>query len=87
MFLNEKQIVLLIERMNTSDGPAKIQMSSGRTRFGMGETTNDLVYLFRINYPELFEKRESRDLTKSKGQKNIDMLMQQNGLFDQLLLS
>ena len=44
--------------MNTSEGPAKIQMSYGRTRFGMGETTNDLVYLFRTNYPELFQKRD-----------------------------
>lgn len=50
---------MLIERMNTSDGPAKVQLSYGRTRFGHGETTNDLVYLFRTNYPELFEKRET----------------------------
>ena len=61
-------------------------MSSGRTRFGIGETTNDLVYLFRINYPELFQKRDSRELGKSRGEKNMDQLKQLNGLFDQLLL-
>lgn len=55
---NAEKIVMLIERMNTSEGPAKVQLSYGRTRFGHGETTNDLVYLFRTNYPELFEKRE-----------------------------
>ena len=73
--------------MNTSDGPAKIQMSSGRTRFGIGETTNDLVYLFRINYPELFEKRNPRDIAKSRGERQADQLRQLDGLFDQLLLS
>jgi len=50
---------MLIERMNTTDGPAKVQKSYGRTRFGHGETTNDLVYFFRMNYPELFKKRET----------------------------
>ena len=74
--------MLLIERMNTSEGPAKIQMSSGRTRFGIGETTNDLVYLFRINYPELFEKRDPKELGKSRGEKNMDSLRQLDGLFD-----
>lgn len=46
--------------MNTSDGPAKVQLAYGRTRFGHGETTNDLVFLFRANYPELFDKRDSQ---------------------------
>jgi hypothetical protein len=67
--------------MNTSDGPAKIQMSYGRTRFGMGETTNDLVYLFRTNYPELFEKRDP-SAAKSRGEKNIDHMRQLDGLFE-----
>ena len=49
---------MLIERMNTSDGPTKVQLSYGRTRFGVGETTNDLVYLFRLNYPELFQRKD-----------------------------
>ena len=57
-------------------------MSSGRTRSGIGETTNDLVYLFRINYPELFEKRDPRELGKSRGEKNMESLKQLDGLFD-----
>jgi hypothetical protein len=84
---NAEKIVLLIERMNTSEGPAKIQMSYGRTRFGHGETTNDLVFFFRNNYPELFEKRDiysdgSRSKLDRRG-KNSDCL---DGLFDKLIL-
>ena len=57
-------------------------MSYGRTRFGHGETTNDLVYFFRMNYPELFEKRVSALTSRAERhqQKSLD------GLFDILLL-
>jgi hypothetical protein len=57
---------MLIERMNTSDGPAKVQKQYGRTRFGHGETTNDLLFFFRTSYPELFEKRESMQSTRAE---------------------
>jgi|LauGreDrversion4_2_1035121.scaffolds.fasta_scaffold156294_4 hypothetical protein len=60
-------------------------MSYGRTRFGMGDTTNDLVYMFRVNYPELFEKRDPQ-ASLSRGEKNIASLKQLDNLFDQLLL-
>ena len=56
-------------------------MSYGRTRFGMGETTNDLVYLFRTNYPELFEKRDPL-ASKSRGEKNMASMKQLDNLFD-----
>lgn len=39
-----------MERMNHSQGPAKVQLSYGRTRFGCGET-NDLLHVFRQQYP------------------------------------
>jgi len=51
----------------------------------MGDTTNDLVYMFRVNYPELFEKRDPQ-ASLSRGEKNIASLKQLDNLFDQLLL-
>ena len=45
-------------------------MSYGRTRFGHGETTNDLVFLFRASYPELFEKRE-HNIASSRSERNL----------------
>lgn len=78
---------MLIERMNTSDGPAKVQLAYGRSRFGHGETTNDLVYLFRTNYPELFEKRESHlNSARNFSEKQLGQMKSLDGLFDMLLL-
>ena len=35
---SSEKIVLLMERMNHSGGPVKVQKAWGRTRFGQGET-------------------------------------------------
>jgi hypothetical protein len=56
-------------------------MSYGRTRFGNGETTNDLVYLFRTNYPELFERRDP-NASKFRGERHMDSMKQLDGLFE-----
>jgi hypothetical protein len=41
-----EKVILLLERMNHTDGPAKVQKAFGRTRFGPGES-NDMLYLVR----------------------------------------
>ena len=43
----------MMERLNHSDGPAKVQKAYGKTRFGAGET-NDLLYVLRTTYPQYF---------------------------------
>ena len=49
-----EKIILLLERMNHSEGPAKVQKAYGKTRFGHGES-NDLLHILRQNYPQFFE--------------------------------
>lgn len=52
---NIEKIVLLLERMNHSDGPRKVQMAYGSTRFGNnGEIGSDLTSLLRQSYPHYF---------------------------------
>jgi len=49
------QIILLMERMNHSEGPLKIQLAYGVTRFGQnGETSSDITALLRSTYPSYF---------------------------------
>ena len=44
-----------MERMNHSDGPRKIQLEYGITRFGReGEAGADITALLRQNYPSYF---------------------------------
>lgn len=44
-----------MERMNHSDGPRKIQLQYGITRFGReGEAGADITALLRQNYPSYF---------------------------------
>lgn len=51
-----EKIILLIERMNNSQGPKRVQMAHGITRFGQaGENVNDLTTILRQNYPHFFE--------------------------------
>ena len=54
------QIILLVERLNHSDGPKKIQMAYGTMHFGKQQTrmTNDLTRQLRKQYPELFMANE-----------------------------
>ena len=51
--------------MNYSEGPSKVQMAIGRTRFGPGEQ-NDLLYLLRATFPELFAPKVANTGRKSK---------------------
>ena len=42
------QIILLLERMNHSEGPRKIQLAYGVSRFGqLGESGTDITALLR----------------------------------------
>ena len=49
------KIILLVERMNHSGGPKKIQMAYGITRYtSAARMTNDLTSLLRKAYPQFF---------------------------------
>lgn len=49
-----EKVILLLERMNHTDGPSKVLKAFGRTRFGPGES-NDMLFLIRQSYPQFFE--------------------------------
>lgn len=52
---NIEKIILLMERMTHSDGPRKIQLEYGVTRFGPhGESGADITALLRQSYPSYF---------------------------------
>lgn len=52
---NVQKIILLVERMNHSGGPKKIQMAYGITRYtSAARMTNDLTSLLRKAYPQFF---------------------------------
>ena len=52
---NLEKIILLVERMNYSQGPKRIQMAYGVTRFGQSwEHGSDLTFLLRQQYPAYF---------------------------------
>jgi len=49
------QIILLMERMNHSEGPRKIQLAYGVTRMGVGgKNASDITALLRQTYPNYF---------------------------------
>lgn len=66
-----------MERMNHSEGPAKVQRSCGRTRFGSGET-NDLIYFFRQKFPEFFKKTftNNKFIPYEEGKYTFDQLLE-----------
>jgi len=49
------QIVLLVERLNHSKGPQKVQMAIGNHRFQQYEAGSDLTTLLKQAYPHFFE--------------------------------
>eukprot|EP00347_Sterkiella_histriomuscorum_P004180 403361442 len=73
-----EKIIILMERMNHSEGPAKVQRSSGRTRFGSGEN-NDLLFVIRQSFPQYF-KKHSQSQIELQSYNNDDFYT-----FDQLL--
>ena len=60
---NVEKIVLLLERMNYSEGPTKVQMAYGSTRLGQrGRATSDLTALLRASHPQYFVVPDPYDL-------------------------
>ena len=49
------QVVLLVERLNHSRGPLKVQMAIGMQKFALYEAGSDLTSLLKASYPQYFD--------------------------------
>jgi len=55
-----EKIILMMERLNHSQGPPLVQKAYGKTRFeGLGKSDgSDLLHFIRISHPEYFGQQE-----------------------------
>lgn len=58
---NAEKIILLMERLNHSEGPLRVQRAVGKTRFsGLGGSDgSDLLHFIRLSRPEFFPEEQN----------------------------
>jgi len=62
------QIILLVERLNHSQGPTRVQKAYGKTRFqGLGTSDgSDLLHFIRLAHPEFFDLSNQQNTFNQK---------------------